>query len=630
MNNSLPFRFRGRFSVICGAVSCLAGAHAQTIPAIPPGAEARAAVQLSPYVVSATRVPTDPRATPSVVTVVNPQALALAQTPDLAAALARVPGLSVARTGAVGGPTSIFIRGASSEHTLWLVDGIRMNTGDADYTNFLGAADYAGVGRLEVLRGAQSTLYGSSALGGVILVDTATGSGPASGTVSATAGSFGTVGGGATVQGGTAGTGYSASLSTLSTQNDRAYNDFSSVAYSSRVETRLTPTVLAGVTVRGLQSSAEAPGSVVSKFSGDTETKQHLATFYLQVSPVEAFRTRLTYGWVQREYTYDPFAPPVGDPTDTDFYGRNTRNVLDWQNTWEAAEWLSVVAGLNVETERITSVTPSAVNRFDNDSQAGYLSANLRPVENLNVLAGVRRDDFDRFGGATTWRTGASYYITDTSTKVRANYGTGFNAPRPVYVLGGPSYTANPSLRPEESEGWDAGIDQELVPGKATLGVTYFSNTFTNLFIYDFTVPGILNIGRASARGVETALRLTPSPTVTFDLAYTYLDATNDVRGVPLVRRPRHVLDAEAGWQATPLWRVGSGVRFAARRFDGTANKPVRVEDYTTVRLFTQYQFPRGVLAKLRVENLLDERYAEIRNYPSLPRAVYGSVEWRF
>jgi vitamin B12 transporter len=630
MNSTLTFRFYGKFFVICGAVSCLAGAHAQNTPAISPGAVDRVAVQLVPYVVSATRAPTDTRVTPSVVTVVNLETLALAQTPDLAAALARVPGLSVARTGAVGGPTSIFIRGASADHTLWLVDGIRMNTGDADYANFLGAADYAGVGRIEVLRGAQSTLYGSSALGGVILLDTAAGSGPMSGTVSATGGSFGTVGGGVTAQGGTAVTGYSASLSTFSTQNDRAYNDFSSVAYSSRIETRLTPTVLAGVTVRGLQSSAEAPGAIGSTFAGDTETTQHLATLYLQVSPVESFRSRLTYGWVQREYTYDPFAPPVGNPFDTDFYGRDTRNVLDWQNTWEASAWLSVVAGLNLETERVTTVSPSDVNRFDNDSRAGYLSVNLRPVEHLTALAGVRRDEFDRFGGATTRRTGASYYFPDTSTKVRANYGTGFNAPRPVYVIGGPFYTANPSLRPEESKGWDAGIDQELVPGVASAGVTYFNNTFTNLFVYDFSVPGILNVGRASARGVETELRLTPRPAVSIDLAYTYLEATNDTRGVPLVRRPRHVLDAEAGWQATPLWRVGGGVRFAARRFDGSANTPVRVEDYTTVRLFTQYQFPRGVLAKLRVENLLDERYAEIRNYPSLPVAVYGGVEWRF
>jgi vitamin B12 transporter len=140
----------------------------------------------------------------------------------------------------------------------------------------------------------------------------------------------------------------------------------------------------------------------------------------------------------------------------------------------------------------------------------------------------------------------------------------------------------------------------------------------------------MLNTGRASSEGVETALRLTPNADVTVDIAHTYLTATNDVRDVPLTRRPRHVFDAQASWQVTRPWLLGAGVHVASRRFDGSTSAPLRVEDYTTARVFTAYEFAPGLVAKLRVENALDERYSDVRGYPSLPLGVYGGLEWRF
>ncbi|HEY9249834.1 MAG TPA: TonB-dependent receptor, partial [Rariglobus sp.] len=437
-------------------------------------------------------------------------------------------------------------------------------------------------------------------------------------------------GGSAAVQGGVKDTGYSVSLSAFSTENERAFNDFTNVAYSARMETLLTPVVLVGVTVRGQDSSADSPGAVGSTYVGTVDSTNTLATLYAEWTPVEAFRSRLTYGWVQQEYTYTPEPPPVGNAYDTDYYSRDTRNVFDWQNSWTVTDWLSLVGGATLEYEAIHTFSPPASDDFDNDSRAGYVLANVTPVEHLTILGGIRRDHFDESEGATTWKSGISYLIPATSTKLRANYGTGFNAPRPVYVVGGPFYNANPSLKPEESEGWDVGFDQVVWKNRATIGLTYFHNDFTNLFIYDFTIPGVVNAGKATSEGVELALNLTPVDNVKARLAYTWLEATNDTAGVPLTRRPRHVLDAETSWQATPVWLVGAGLHFAARRYDGSTTAPVRVEDYTTVRVFTQYQVARNTLAKVRVENLLDENYSDVLGYPALPLAVYGSVEWRF
>lgn len=191
-------------------------------------------------------------------------------------------------------------------------------------------------------------------------------------------------------------------------------------------------------------------------------------------------------------------------------------------------------------------------------------------------------------------------------------------------------YNPNPTLKPEESTGWDIGFDQVIVPDRATLGVTYFNNDFTNLFVYDFLIPGIVNTGKASSEGVEVALNLTPVKDVVIDIAYTWLEATNDSAGVQLIRRPRHVFSGDIAWQATKEWLVGAGLNFSSRRYDGPSKTPVRVEDYTTVRLFTQYQVTKDITVKFRVENLLDEEYQEVRNYPSLPLAAYGTVVWHF
>lgn len=600
------------------------------VPALTAFAQESEPTKLPPYVVSATRTAQDPKEVSSAVTVLQTADLALAQVSNLGSALARVPGLSVAQTGAAGGPTSIFIRGGNSDHTLFFVDGIRMNTGDALYTSFLGGADLVGLDQIEVLRGPQSTLYGSSAIGGVIVMNTASGNTPLEEKAAFTGGSFNTYGGLLAGKGQRGNTGVSVSLSAFSTDNERDFNHFDSLSYTTRMETRLNPSLVLGLTLRGQKSTAEAPDNVGSTYVGTVNSLNHLSTVYAELQVSSQVRSRLTYGWVQQEYTYTPAPPPRGNAYDTDYYNRDTRNVLDWQTNWTVAANASVVAGFNAESENVTTVTPSGTDPFGNDSSAGYLLATYRPEANTTLIAGLRYDDFEHFGAATTWKCGASHFFPASGTKLRASYGTGFAAPRPVYVVGGPFYNANPTLRPEKSKGWDVGFDQPFWEHRANVGVTYFNNRFRDLFIYDFMIPGIVNTGKASASGLEFAFDLTPVKTVHFDLAYTYLDARNDTNNRPLIRRPRHMFDAQVTWQASSAWLVGAGLHFAAARFDGSTTNPVRAEDYTTVRVFTQYQLPQNLTLKLRVENLLDEKYAEVRGYPSLPLGIFGSIDWRF
>lgn len=612
MNYSLLSRLAGRSLLTFAVAANLVAVRGQA-----------PAVRLDTYIVSASRSPQDPKLLPSAVTALPLDDLAAAQVPDLRTALAEAPGVTVVNTGASGGASAVFMRGANSNQTLFVVDGVRLNTNNAAYGNFLGGADLSGLGRVEVLRGPQSTLYGSSAMGGVILLETTRGCGTVSNTLSATAGSFASLGAGVTSQGGGTETGYSVSLARSQTDNDRDYNRYKAANYSARVETKAAAGVLIGATVRGLIGHYEEPGSSLSPFPGDVQSITDLVTVYGEATSGENFTSRLTAAWYQDEYYWNK-----GDPYG--YYSRNTRQIADWQNTWKAAQGVEIVAGVNAERSYYLSGGMTA-----DRSLAEYVSSTLHLTPELELTAGLRHDDFDTEGKATTGRAGAAYLLNGGNTKLRATYGTGFNAPTPADRFGAPPYQLpNPLVRPEKSRGWDAGLDQKLLGGAVTLGLTYFENRFSDLLEYQvvdyLTFAGQeINIGHAKTSGGEFSLSGKLSPDVTLRAADTYLDAVDNDSHQRLIRRPRHTLDANLEARPMPSWIVGAGVHVVADRVDGIYT-PMPLPGYTTVRVHATYVVGPNLRVKVRVENLLNRAYQETVGYPALPRGIYGALEWKF
>ncbi len=582
--------------------------------------ETDGAVDREEIVVSASRSRQDPKFTASSVTLLSLAELDESQVVDLRTALAREPGAAIVNTGATGSQSSIFLRGGSSHQTLLFVDGVRMNDRAAAYANFLGGADLEGLGRLEVLRGPQSTLYGSSAMGGVIAMDTlAAGEGPASGRVVAQAGSFGTWGGGLAARGGLGALGYSASASRLETDNDRANNRYDVWNYAARVQfsPAESPLVLGG-TLRRQDSTYEEPGSERAPFPGVVDSGNTLGTVFAEARPSDGFTSRLTAALHERDYRFETaFGPSTSD---------NRREIVDWLNTWSASERLELVGGANYERSRY---------RVNGDASrdevaAGYVSGIYRALETLTLTAGARFDDFDSFGNATTGRAGAAWNVRE-DTKLRVTYGTGFSAPGSDDRSGVPSWGQLPNrdLKPERVKGWDAGIDHVFRGGDVMAGVTWFRHEYRNLFEWE-SLPDyqgmIVNRARATTQGVETALSARLSGAVKARVGYTYLDARNDSDAVRLVRRPRHAADAEVTARVASPWVVGAGVHMIADRVDGSGP----LEDYTTVRLFTSYRASENLLLRLRVENLFDANYEEVPGYPALPVGVFAGVEWAF
>jgi vitamin B12 transporter len=569
-------------------------------------------------VVSASRTPQNINRIASDVSLISLEDTAAQQIDGLKGALGQQPGVTVVTTGAVGGDTYVFVRGAYSHHTLLIVDGVRMNDRSASYSAFMSYADLSGVNRIEVLRGPQSPMYGSAAIGGVVLVDTMRGTDEFYGAAKLVGGSFDTVAVAGAARGAAESLDYSVAAGRYRTANDTSDNDFDSWSHAAQVGFAATERLRLGATLRVQEGEYAAAGSRTRFERGLAASSNELATLYANWEAAETISTRFIAGLHRREYRWHADSPSAQV---------NDRRILDWQTAWRPTAAVELVGGLNHER---SDYEVSGLRTHD-DISAVFLSGVAALSNTFALNAGVRYDDFASVGDATTWRAGAAW-IARPNTKLRATYGTGFAAPGSSdrYGVSAWGQLPNPDLMPETSRGWDLGVDYAVGGDTLTFSVTYFENRFERLIDWidiESEEGGGMFVNRreAKTRGAELGAALR------FDawqarLSYTYLDAADEGIGQRLSWRPRHSFDVSAWFELTANWLLGFGVSGVADRVDHGN----RIEDYSVVRLFASWKVLEQLSISARVENLLDERYDEVYGYRSLPRGFYGSVEWAF
>ena len=600
------------------------------VPALPVFAQTAEPEKLPVYVITATRTPVTLTTLGTYVDQITAAELARMQLTGLRSALGGIPGAPAFASGATGGVTSLFLRGSNSNQTLFLVDGIRFNDPNTDYQVSFGGMCVSACDNLEVSHGPQSTLYGGEAVGGVVALRGQRGTGASRVTITAEAGSFGTVQGGISAQAGDPQRAYTFSISGGHTDNERPNNKFDSVTYALRLDRQVTKDFSLGATWRGFIGRYGSPGAIVGFGANDPDNVEsesnQLATVFADLTHAPGLTSHIVLGGQNRRY--------ISDNGTSETVVTNRRAVLDWQSTYVLNEKHRVTGGLTAEANHTRNTGFGNINERQS-LLAFFAQDEWTPVEHVYLTAGLRSDDHDTFGRATTGRATAAWLSHDSRWKLRSTYGTAFRSPSFLDLYGRSGfYVGNPGLRPEKARGWDAGVDYYFAGNRGVLSATWFDTRYRNLIVFNFGVfPGTTaNVDEARTRGLELAGKFTLPGAVEVRLAYTYLEAENLTSGVRLLRRPRNSGSLDLWHGFGHGFSGGTGVTFAADRKDVHAATfaTIDAEDYTVVRIYGAWQVNPRLAVKARLENLFDEKYEEVHGYPQLGLGAFVGGEWKF
>lgn len=596
-------------------------------------------------VVSATRTPTPVDQVASSVTVITAPDIQLKQDNTLPDVLRDVPGLNLIQTGGPGGVTSLFIRGTDSNHAKVLVDGIDVSDpstpgGTFEFANFL----TADVQQVEVLRGPQSGLYGSDAIGGVVDVQTRSGSGPMQANATLQGGSFGTFDQSASVSGAGARTSYVLDVEHLRTtdtpvtpldlllpgeaRNDDAYDN---LTLATKLGLAAAPGLDLGLVARYVHSDLRftsdfdfGPGPDPAQSQTVSDQLFTRATAHLSLLDGRLDQT-LGVGYTDYQSTEripnNPETPDDGD-----------RLKADWQADFRIVPGETLTAGAEGERDAIRNSPIDA----DVTNAAGYLQLQSSLGGRFFNTASIRYDSNGQFGGKATYRIAPAFLIPETGTKLKASVGTGFKAPtlNELYVsYPAFGFFANPALKPETSLGWDAGFEQTLDHGRVGFGATYFHNSIRNLITDNPTFTTNINVGRATTSGVESYVEWRPSGRLTLRGDYTYVRAWDDILDEELLRRPRNKATISAVWRATSKASLTASVLYVGPWIDGNRDFTIprlTAPGYVTADVTAEYRVSRRWTVFGRLTNLLDRRYQDPIGFQAPGFGAFGGVRARF
>jgi vitamin B12 transporter len=314
---------------------------------------------------------------------------------------------------------------------------------------------------------------------------------------------------------------------------------------------------------------------------------------------------------------------PDPNPLNT-FLG--SRDKYDWRGTFVVAPGHTLVAGLERENDRADSDNLSAKT----GNEAGYLELQSEIAKRFFLVANIRHDIHDAFGGHTTWRVAPAFIVPGTETKLKASYGTGFKAPNlyQLYGVGPFGFMGNPNLLPETSRGYDIGFEQPLGP-HARFGLTYFRNDIDNLIELNATFTSLINVGKAVTYGVESFLAVDVNDSLSARLDYTHTTALDAIAGTDLLRRPRDKYSVSGVWRATDRLIITPTVLYlgAWRDIDRSTFAFRETGDVAIVNLAADYVLNDNVTLFARVDNLFNKQYENPLGWLQPGLAVYGGVK---
>ncbi|TDP44894.1 TonB-dependent receptor plug domain-containing protein [Zavarzinia compransoris] len=626
------------------------------------GARAEEAEFLPEVSVSANRGEATPlTAVGSAVTIITAAELEAKQVRVISDALRLIPGVAVSRTGTIGNQTQVRIRGSEGNQTLVMIDGVVVNNPASSSEFDFGHLLTQDVERIEVLRGPQSALYGSDAVGGVINIITKKGGGTPTVTASLEGGSNATVIG--NVSAAAAGEGFSIRAGTTATTTEGTSSaakwrgngeDDAYRGITSYVNASFDPLKMLGFDVVFRDSHFKGEYDDFGLRPGDTTSVYQYA--YDANSGSRGDET-FARGQARLSLLDGRWSHKLGLAhfrTEMDYLGngavtsssKGESTTYDYQTDYSfdtpalAAAHL-VTFAYEHKRDEIDSYVEKEVEQ---DSYVGQYQ--LRLFEDLSLTGAVRRDTHDLFEDATTFRLTSAYYLDGTGTKFRASYGTGVKNPtiNELYGFGG-SYKGNPDLKPEKGKGWDAGIDQSFFADRLTLGLTYFDQRITDeigtAYVFDagsgtFVGTPVNDPATSRHRGVEVELLAQPVEALTVRLSYSYTHARDGKTRMAEVRRPANQGSLDIGYRfldgraSANLGLVYTG-DFKDVVYTRTWSSVVYdMDSYVVANIAGSYRLTDAVEVFGRVENLFDENYEEVYSYGSLGRSAFAGVKATF
>ena len=557
------------------------------------------------------------------------------QAVSIADALRLLPSVSVAQRGQVGSQTSVFIRGGNSSQTLVLVDGVRINDLSAPNGAFdFGALLTGNIGRIELLRGPNSIIWGSQAIGGVIAVqsivptaDFAVNAGAefgyadsvrANGNLSGTRGMFeGSVGGAFYRT-----DGVSALL------NGTEKDGYKNTAANGRLKVNLSDNF--AFDFRGYYNRStieyDSPFGAGANALPVSRNRQF-------VGYVGASLDLLGGRWQNRlSYARTDISRRGTDPVAFSFNNFDVTGTIDrfeYHGVFDIADPATLVFGAEYERS-FASVSfegaPADVAR--NAVTSGFAQLIVRPLTGLTLTVGVRHDQYSEYGGQTTLGGNIAYTPNAGQTVLRATYGEGFRAP--TLTEGQPP---NPNLKPETARNFDLGVEHAFLEDRARVFATYFNRSSTDLIAFSFTTFKSENIDRVNTQGLELGFGLNPTDRLDIRASYSMVDAIDRSAGAnfgnQLALRPQDSANVTVDWQTPLSVSLGGTVLMVGDSFDNAANN-VRLNGYVLVGLRASLPVTDGLEVYGRVENLFDEQYVTVARYNTYSRNAHIGVRTKF
>jgi vitamin B12 transporter len=621
-------------------------------------------------VITATRSPLAISRAGSAITVIDSKEIQAFGASSVANVLRGVPGLDVTESGGLGTLSNVSLRGSKPDQTLVMLDGIRIGDpssigGEID----LGSISLTDIERIEVLRGPQSALYGSDAMGGVINIITRKGTRASRAIISTEAGSYGTLSTQGAVSGATDRLSYAFSFNALHSDG------FS--RYGTRIS-RIT-SALAAPLERDATDKFGFSARVGYRLSDQVEIEASLAHYWLALqldnpgaydpamrdNSFDIGRSRVTEGHVRTKVsafdgllsnTMTLFAtrterfnrvgagcydPATFNSPDCNLYYSGTRVGAEYQGDLKIGTRGTFTFGLRTERESadtaeewLGAFATTKTNLINKSQMTNSVFAlqQLRLTDRWDVSIGGRVDAVVGSEAFPTWRATTAYNIFESGTKLRASVGTGAKAPSLYQRF---SQYGDPNLGAESNLGVDAGIDQLFFEDRLKVSATVFDTHYRNLIDFSFSANNGLgayfNVGHARIRGLEVSADAQLAPDVWRARAtYTYMQAVDTDLDLSLLRRPRHKGSLGLVYTGIPKWEIEGRLIVVGTRPDSINDYPysrVQLGAYGRFDARAEYKIDKTFSVFARAENLTNTHYEEIRDYATAGRSFFGGVK---